>query len=131
MEYDEKTLYSHIASMCEKAGEPEGAADVFYSNIVNSPELIKEFEYYAENRDFLCEYKVSGLSVADILVWQVDRFKAALDEGKFELKYNGPHMVLAAFNTMCDVEKNPSRYLQRFRAESGSDYPGKGASNFE
>ena len=66
-----------------------------------------------------------GLTIADILVWQIDRFKAALDEGKFSLKYNGPHMVLAAFLTMVDVSENPEPYLSRFRSETGCDYPGK------
>lgn len=118
-------LYEYAKYLCESAGEPADYLDTFWSVISESPELTKEFSYYAEHTDFLCEYKVAGLTLADILVWQIDRFKAALDEGKFSLKYNGPHMVLAAFMTMADVAKNPEPYLSRFRSETGCDYPGK------
>ena len=118
-------LYEYARTLCEDAHEEEGVLDVFWNRISAYPGLVREFEYYAENRDFLCEIEASGITVADILVWQIDRFKAALDEGKFALKYNGPHMVLGAFYTMCDVIDDPSSYVNRFRSETGSDYEGK------
>lgn len=125
METNKNTLYEYAKNLCLTANEPDGYLDNFWNILCNNPELLKEFEYYAKTNDFLCEYNVSGLTIADILVWQIDRFKAALDEGKFSLKYNGPHMVLAAFVTMADVAKDPSPYLSRFRSETGCDYPGK------
>lgn len=117
--------YEYAGSLCAAAGEPEGYLDAFWAAISENENLLKEFTYYADTNDFLCEYKVEGLAVTDILVWQIDRFKAALDEGKFSLKYNGPHMVLSAFLTMTDVAKNPAPYLSRFRSETGTDYEGK------
>ena len=125
MEFAQSELYEYANNLCQSAGEPEGYIDNFWNVVSNNPELLKEFDYYARTNDFLCEYNVSGLTIADILVWQIDRFKAALDEGKFSLKFNGPHMVLAAFLTMNDVAKNPAPYLSRFRSETGCDYPGK------
>jgi len=118
-------LFEYAKNLCESAGEPQGYLENFWEQIGEYPELLKEFDYYAHTGDFLCEYKVCNLAVTDILVWQIDRFKAALDEGKFSLKYNGPHMVLSAFLTMADVSKNPEPYLSRFRSETGCDYPGK------
>ncbi len=122
---NEKELYEYARSLCEKAHEEDGVLDVFWSRITAYPELMKEFEYYRQNSDFCCELKVCGITVADILVWQIDRFKAALDEGKFALKYNGPHMVLAAFYTMADVIDHPERFVNRFSSETGTDYEGK------
>ena len=122
---DEITAIEYAQKLCNEAGEKEGAADMFISHIGTHPDIMKEFVYYAKNNDFLCEYNVCGLTVADIVVWQIDRFKAAIDEGRFELKFNGPHMVLSAFYTMVDVAANPQKYLNRFRSETGSDYPGK------
>lgn len=124
---NEKELYEYAASLCEKAGEEDGVLDTFWNRISSYPEVLKEFEYYREHNDFLCELKVSNITVADILIWQIDRFKAALDEGKFALKYNGPHMVLGAFYTMCDVIDDPHKFAARFSSETGSDYEGKSA----
>ena len=120
-------LYEYAKKLCEDACEEAGVLDTFWNRISSYPEVMREFEYYREHNDFLCELKVEGITVADILVWQIDRFKAALDEGKFALKYNGPHMVLAAFYTMCDVIDDPSRFSSRFSSETGTDYEGKSA----
>ena len=120
-------LYEYARSLCEKANEEDGVLDVFWNRISAYPEIMKEFGYYREHNDFLCELKVCGITVADILVWQIDRFKAALDEGKFALKYNGAHMVLAAFYTMADVIDDPDRFTSRFNSETGTDYEGKTA----
>jgi len=120
-----QSAYEYAKVLCGEAREEEGVLEVFWDAVSNHPQVMKEFEYYMNNNDFLCELKVSGITVADILVWQIDRFKAALDEGKFALKYNGPHMILGAFYTMCDVCDNPDKYLIRFQSETGSDYEGK------
>ena len=73
----------------------------------------------------MCELNVEGITIPDILVWQVDKFKAGIDEGRFELKFNGDAMILMAFNTMYDVIKNPEPYLENFRTVTGSDYEDK------
>ena len=96
-------LYEYARSLCDQANEEDGVLEEFWNRVCKYPEILKEFEYYRVHNDFLCELTVSGITVADILVWQIDRFKAAIDEGKFALKYNGPHMVLGAFYTMADV----------------------------
>ncbi len=122
---DNNELYEYAKKLCEDACEEEGVLAVFWDRITAYPEVMSEFDYYRLHNDFCCELKVSGITVADILVWQIDRFKAALDEGKFALKYNGPHMVLAAFYTMCDVIDDPGRFTSRFSSETGTDYEGK------
>ncbi len=124
---DESVLYEYARTLCEQAQEEPGVLETFWERIKRYPEILKEFDYYREHNDFLCELVVEGITVADILVWQIDRFKAALDEGKFALKYNGPHMVLGAFYTMADVMENPDKYTRRFSSETGSDYEGKSA----
>ncbi len=124
---DNNELYEYAKKLCEDACEEEGVLDAFLNRINSYPDVISEFDHYRLHNDFLCELKVEGITVADILVWQIDRFKAALDEGKFALKYNGPHMVLAAFYTMCEVIDDPSKFTSRFSSETGSDYEGKSA----
>lgn len=124
-EYNLDELYAYASDLCEKACEEDGVLEEFWRVVSKCPEVLREFDYYREHNDFLCELKVQGITVADILVWQIDRFKAAIDEGKFALKYNGPHMILGAFYTMCDCIRNPEKYTIRFQSETGTDYPGK------
>lgn len=124
-EIDINKLHDFAEKLCEEANEESGVLEVFWNAVADKEELLREFDYYMNNKDFLCELKVSGITVADILVWQIDRFKAAIDEGKFALKYNGPHMVLGAFYTMADCMDNPDKYVIRFQSETGTDYPGK------
>ena len=120
-------LYEYAKTLCEQGQEEPDVLDAFWNRIKSYPEILKEFDYYRLHNDFLCELDVSGITVADILVWQIDRFKAAIDEGKFALKFNGPHMVLGAFYTMADVIDHPEKYANRFRSETGTDYEGKSA----
>ena len=118
-------LYEFAKQLCIEANEEDGVLEVFWQAVSSHEEILEEFRYYAEHRDFLCKLSAKGITVTDILIWQIDRFKAALDEGKFALKYNGPHMVLGAFYTMADVYDNPDKYVARFQSETGCDYPGK------
>lgn len=120
-----KILYEYAAKLCEQACEEDGVLEEFWEKLTKYPDVMKEFDYYRINNDFLGELSVCGITVADILIWQIDRFKAAIDEGKFALKCNGPHMILGAFYTMCDVCDHPEKYTIRFNSETGTDYPGK------
>lgn len=120
-----KEIYEFARQLCIEAHEEDGVLELFWNAVSNHEEVMTEFAYYMENKDFSNNLNVKGITVSDILIWQIDRFKAAIDEGKFALKYNGPHMVLGAFYTMTDVVDNPDKYLARFASESGTDYPGK------
>lgn len=88
-------------------------------------ELAEEFVYYMENGDFLCKVKVEGYSIIDILVWQMDHFKAQLDRDRYEMKHNRGKMVLGAFDTMVRMKKEPGKYKALMQSETGTDYPGK------
>lgn len=112
-------------ALCSYSNKDEAFLKEFIRKLEDSPALYKEFMYFLENQDFLCEMNIQGITLPDILVWQVDKFKAGIDEGRFELKYNPDAMLLAAFNTMYDVEQDPSRYLENFRTVTGSDYEDK------
>ena len=112
-------------ALCEYAGKDEEFYKAFVGKLEASGALYKEFVYYLEHQDFLCEMNIEGITVPDILVWQVDKFKAGIDEGRFELKYNADAMLLMAFDTMYDVEREPSKYLENFRTVTGSDYEDK------
>ncbi len=121
----EREIYDYAKGLCASCGKDKAFLDELFRRFEEYPALFAEFKYFYENDDFLCDLSVSGMTVADILVWQVDRFKAALDEGKFGLKYDRDEMILMAFYTMYDVIKRPGDFMAHFREETGTDYEGK------
>ena len=64
---DNKDLYEYARSLCEQAQEEEGTLEVFWNRISEYPDIIKEFDYYREHNDFLCELKPGGITVACFL----------------------------------------------------------------
>lgn len=112
-------------ALCECAGENEEFARRFKTDLFASEGVYSEYIYYMIYQKFACNYKVSGVTLVDIMIWQIDHFKANLDRGQYDMKENGDKMLLMAFRTMLDMEKNPLPYLERMGKESGTDYPDK------
>lgn len=112
-------------ALCFYAGEDKNFLEQFWSALQESEQVYREFVYYLENRNFLCEYRISGYTVVDIMVWQMDHFKAEMDRGHDDMKQNGDKMLLMAFDTMLKMEKEPERYVFLMQSETGTDYPGK------
>ena len=120
----EQKAYEWAQALCYYAGEDEEFLRNFWRMLIRSPEIYKEFLHYLEHQQFLCEYKVSGYSVVDIMVWQMDHFKAQMDRGKDDMKNNGDKMLLMAFDTLLRMEQNPEYYVNLIQTETGTDYPG-------
>lgn len=112
-------------ALCLYAGEDREFFDRFWSALKESQPVYREFLYYLENRNFLCEYRISGYTVVDVMVWQMDHFKAQMDRGHDDMKQNGDKMLLMAFDTMLKMEKEPEKYIYLMQSETGTDYPEK------
>ena len=94
--------------------------------MINGSEKIrKEYIYYMINNRFLGEYSVCGMTVVDIMIWQMDHFKSDLDRGLYDMQSNPNKMLLRAFYTMLKMEKDPQLYLEKYSSDTGTDYPGK------
>lgn len=112
-------------ALCWYAGEDEAFLQQFWERLRKSLRIYKEFLYYLEKQDFLCEYRIEGYTIVDIMVWQMDHFKAEMDRGHADMKENGDKMLLMAFDTMLKMEEDPGRYVHLMQTETGTDYPGK------
>ncbi|MCM1174804.1 MAG: hypothetical protein NC341_07095 [Blautia sp.] len=112
-------------ALCFYAGEDRAFLEQFWSALTESAPVYREFVHYLENRDFLCEYRISGYTVIDIMVWQMDHFKAGMDRGHDDMKNNADKMLLMAFDTMLKMEKQPEKYVRLMQTETGTDYPDK------
>ncbi len=111
--------------LAEGAGQDQEQARAFVTGLENCRELQEEFCYYYEHQDFLCKYRVAGYTVADVLVWQVDHFKAFLDRPEEMNRYRQDRLVWSAFHTLLEMREQPKRYLTKIREETGTDYAGK------
>lgn len=121
----ESKEYEWAKALCYYAGKDEQFLQQFYDKLTGSTAVMGEFRYYLEHQNFLNDYKVKGYGVVDIMVWQMDHFKANLDRGQSEMKNNGDLMLLMAFDTLLNMEKDPERYVQMIQTETGTDYPDK------
>lgn len=114
-----------IRNLCARAGESDFYAEAFLEKLKADEEIYEEFVYYMENGTFACRAKVQGYTVVDVMIWQMDHFKARLDQDNSGTRENGDRMVLLAFHTFLDMAKEPDRYIRKMQTETGTDYPDK------
>lgn len=123
--YDKETIEEWVRKLGADALEDEEFLAALAGAVVEEPEAAEELAYYMRTGDFLCKMKVDGYTVIDIMVWQIDHFKAEMDRGKYDMKNNGSKMVLHAFATLLKMKKEPDKYKGLMQSETGTDYPGK------
>ncbi len=111
-------------ALCECAGETREYADTFWDRLMQSDGVYGEYVNYMLTQDFACTYSIDGVTIVDIMVWQIDRFKAGMDTVRPE-RDNPDRMLLTAFVTMLDMEERPEELLDAYRRDTGTDYPGK------
>ena len=114
-----------VRSLCHYAGEEEAFEKDFMERLAADEEICEEFSYYMEHGNFACKAKVFGYTVVDIMVWQIDHFKAWLDRDTVGTSQNPDRMILLSFDTLLKMKQNPQEYLKKLQGETGTDYPGK------
>ena len=122
---EKERAYRWAQALCQFAGEDEIFLDDFWHRLTQSEPVYREFVHYLEHQNFLCEYKVEGYGLLDIMVWQMDHFKAQMDRGRDDMKNNGDKMLLMAFDTLLKMERDPEQYVRLMQTETGTDYEGK------
>jgi len=123
-EYAEQ-IKNVIDEMCEVANLNSEFARDFYNRIMADEPVLSEFITYLQTGKFICSEKVCGYSVVDIMVFQMDHFKAFLDRGMDGTKNNECEMLIRAFDTFLKMKESPEKYVRLMSEESGSDYDGK------
>lgn len=122
---EDKKLMEYIKGLCVRSGENDAFADNFFKELKSDEEICQEFVYYIEQGTFACMAKVAGYTVVDIMVWQMDHFKAWLDRDNSGTKQNKDRMLLLAFQTLLEMKKDPDKYIRKMQYETGTDYPDK------
>lgn len=122
---DVQKIKETVERFGSEAGESKEFLAGLSAGLIESREIGEEFLFFAETGDFSCKAKIEGYTAIDIMVWQIDHFKAQMDRGKSDMKNNGSKMVLRAFDTMLKMEKEPEKYKRLMQTETGTDYPDK------
>ncbi len=113
------------ASLCAYAGMDAQFGEDFWLRLTKEADILEDFCYYMDNRKFSCGAVTAGYTVIDIMVWQIDHFKARLDRREPGMGDNGDKMLLLAFDTFLKMRKEPERYIRLLQGETGTDYPEK------
>lgn len=114
-----------VYEMASVAGLDDAFAEDFYNRIKADDAVLDEFITYLRTGQFKGEDKVRGYSIVDILVWQMDHFKAFLDRESLAKNNNECETILTAFDVFMKLKADPEKYIGIMSAESGSDYDGK------
>ena len=116
-----EALRGFVHALAGQAGEDEEYAEGLWQGIRQSGGLLQELAYYYDNGQFLCRHEVAGYTLADILVWQVDHFKLYMDRPEEMNRYRQPRLLLASFDTMLQMERDPEVFAEKMRLETGQD----------
>lgn len=116
-----ETLKQFVCGLAVQSGEDSAYGEALWEKLRRSEGLLQELAYYHDYGKFLCRYEVAGYTLADALVWQVDHFKLYMDRPEEMNRYRQPRLLLAAFETMLQMEKDPDKLMEKMRSETGQD----------
>ncbi len=120
-----QTLEQYVSDLAAEAGENESYAAQLWERLKNSEGVLKELAYYHDYGSFWGEYKVQGYSLTDVLVWQVDHFKAYLDRRDEVNRWRPERLLLHALDVLLQMEADPRPFIAKMQGETGTDFVGK------
>ena len=106
------------------SGKTDAEAEEFWNRLKRHNAVLREFAYYYDYRDFLCELKIGRYTIADILVWQMDHFRAHMDRSDSANRYDKDKLLLSTFTTLLDMHENLEAIMKEFEEETGIDISG-------
>ena len=120
-----ETLRSYVLELSEKAGKPEGYGEELWNRIKQSNGVLRELAYYHDYGEFYGKYEVAGYTLTDVLVWQVDHFKAYMDRHEEMNRYRTERLFLESLDVLLKMEKDPAPYVEKMKGETGTDFADK------
>ncbi len=113
-------LEEYVAEISLRAGRTPEQGETLWKRILTSPGVMRELSYFHDTGDFWGGYKVCGITLPDVVVWQVDHFKAYMDR-EDRNRFHRERLFLEALESMLDLEKDPGPVLRKMKEESGTD----------
>lgn len=110
-----------LNSIGEYAGRDKIWLEDLWQKLLEMPELMQEFIYYADNHSFEDKFDCQGYHMTDLYVFQMSRYNLIRDIGKNEVSCNKEYMVLGAFHDMYCMIKEPEKYVEKLSNGPGMD----------
>lgn len=108
-------------ALCYYAGADEAFCLDFWNRLQADPEIYEEFVYYLEHQDFLYKVKIQGYGLVDLMIFQIDHFRATMDQNVADMRHNKDKMLLMAFNSLLLMRKNPEPFVKAMQSQTGTD----------
>lgn len=113
--------YEWAKALCSYAGADEAFLQDFWGRLTADEEIYEEFVYYLEHQDFLCKVKIEGYGLVDLMIFQIDHFRAVMDQDVADMRLNKDKMLLMAFNSLLQMRKKPVPFVRMMQNETGTD----------
>ena len=120
-----ETLRGFVLELSRKAGKGEEYGEELWGRIAKSNGVLRELAYYHDYGEFYGKHKVAGYGLTDILVWQVDHFKAYMDRHEEMNRYRTERLFLESLDVMLKMEEDPAPYVEKMKGETGTDFADK------
>ena len=120
-----ETLRGFVLELSGKAGKNEEYGEELWSRIAKSNGVLHELAYYHDYGEFYGKYKVAGYGLTDILVGQVDHFKAYMDRHEERNRYRTERLFLESLDVMLKMEEDPAPFVEKMKGETGTDFADK------
>jgi hypothetical protein len=123
MDFKEKRekAYAWAEALCGYAGADKAFLQDFWERLTDDPEIYEEFVYYLEHQDFLCKVKIEGYGLVDLMVFQIDHFRAVMDQDVADMRFNKDKMLLMAFNSLLQMRRDPAPFVRMMQGQTGTD----------
>lgn len=110
-----------LYELCDYCGYESEFTDRLWENVILNNDLYEELVYYLYNKTFKDKICVSGYSLSDLYVFQMDKYNLVREIGKNPVECSKDRMVLNAFMMMSNMIKDPERYVQKLTEGRGED----------
>lgn len=114
-------IYDYISHLCEVSGYEISVGHELFAELKKNDHAMEEFVYYYQNEKCLCKYTIGEYSIADIMIWQMDHFRAHMDRLDNYNRYNNGSLVICTFITFLWGYNNPQELARRISSETGTD----------
>jgi len=120
-----KTLEDYVTDLSLAAGKTTDYAKDLWGRMRISEGVLRELAYFHDYGEFYGKYQVAGYTLTDILVWQVDHFKAYMDRHEEMNRYRTERLLLESLDVLLKMEVDPVPYVEKMQGETGTDYADK------
>lgn len=118
---EKEKAYAWANALCEYAGADREFLEDFWGRLTADEEIYEEFVYYLEHQDFLCKVKIEGYGLVDLMIFQIDHFRAVMDQDVADMRLNKDKMLLMAFNSLLRMRKDPEPFVKAMQGTTGTD----------